>query len=68
MGQSRKWRAEESQMGDSSEGGEDPAVDDRRRCENNSFVLSCIGKRTKKVVSMAAKTVTAFFCPLFYAG
>jgi len=34
----------------------DPAVDDRRRCKKNSSVLSCIDKRIKKAVTLAAKS------------
>jgi len=45
-------------MRDNPEGGEsDPADDVRRHCKKNSLsVLSCVGKRTKEGVTVAAKS------------
>jgi len=34
----------------------DPAVDDRKRCKKNSSVLSRIGLRGKKEVTVAVKS------------
>jgi len=50
MAYSAKVVSVEAQIRDSSEDGElDPAVDERRCCKNSSSVLSCIGKRTKRL-------------------
>jgi len=42
-------------MRDNPRGELDLAVDDRRRCNNSLSVFSCIEKRTKKAVNVAAK-------------
>jgi len=51
-------RAGEAQMRDNPGGGGlNPAKGVRRRCKNNfPFVLSCIGKRTREAVIVAAKS------------
>jgi len=38
----------------------DTAVDDHRRCEKNSFVLSCTGKRTKEGCDRGSGVGTQF--------
>jgi len=55
---SAKGDAPEVQTQDYPEGGElDSVVDDRRRCKKNfTSVLSCIGKRAKKAVTVAEKS------------
>jgi len=45
----QRYRAGEAHMRNNPEGGElDPVDDVRRRCKENSPVLSCIGKRTRE--------------------
>jgi len=54
----RRWSAEEARMRNSQGGGEsDPTEGVCRRCMKNSpSALSCVGKRTKKAVVVAAKS------------